>query len=63
MDRVKKVSRLKKKKKRVGPALIVIQKTQARQRKAATKHVNDLISLFCKETCGKGEKDKPGDVF
>ena len=63
MDKVKKVSRLKKKKKKVDPTVIVNQKTQARQRKAATKHVNDLVSLLCKETCGKVEKDKPEDVF
>ena len=53
----------KKKKKRVGPAVIVNQKTQARQRKVATKHVHTLVLLPCKETCGKVEEDKPEDVF
>ena len=48
MNKVKKVSRLKKNKKRVDPTVIVNQKTQARQRKAATKHVNNLVSLLFK---------------
>ena len=66
MDKLKKVSRLKKKKnkkKRVDTIVIVNQKTQARQRKVVTKHVNDLVSLLCKETCDKVEEDKPEDVF
>ena len=63
MDKVKKTSRLKKKKKRMDPTVIVNQKTQARQRKAVTKHVNNLVSLLCKETCGKVEKDKSEVVF
>jgi hypothetical protein len=63
MDKVRKVSRLKKKKKRVDPIVIANQKTQARQRKVAIKYVNDLVSLLCKETCGKVEKAKPEDVF
>jgi hypothetical protein len=50
---VKKVSRLKQKKKRMNPTVIVNQNTQSRHRKAATKHVHDLVSLLCKETCGK----------
>ena len=63
IDKVRKVSRLKKKTERVGPMVIVNQKTQARQEKAAIKHVNDLVSLLCKETCGKVEKAKPEDAF
>ena len=63
MDNVKRVSRLKKKKKRADSTVIVNQKTQSRQRKAATKHVNDLVSLLCKETCGQVEEEKPEDVF
>ena len=72
MDKVEKVSRLtkkkkrkkkKKKKRRVDPMVIVNQKTRARQRKAVTKNVKDLVSLLCKDTCGKVEEDKPEDVF
>jgi hypothetical protein len=40
-----------------------LQKTQARQKKAAIKCVNNLVSLLCKETCGKVEMDKPEDVY
>ena len=63
MDKVKKVSRLKQKKQRVDPILIVNQKTQTKQKKAAIKHVNSRVVLLCKETCGKIERDKPEDVL
>ena len=60
---MKKVSRLNKNKKRVDPTVIVNQRTQTRQHVATTKHVNGLVvSLLCKETCGKVEKDTPDDV-
>ena len=63
MDKVKKVSRLKKKKKRVDPTAIVDQKTQARQRKAAKKSRERSGVPALQEICGKVEKDKPEDVF
>ena len=47
----------------MNPTMIVNQKTQARQRKAVKKHVNNLVSLLREETCSKVEKDKPEDVF
>ena len=52
MEKMKMVSRLKKKKKRVDPIVMVNQKSQARQNKAAIKHVNDILSLLYKVTCG-----------
>ena len=63
IETVKKVLRLKKTKKRVDPTWIVNQKTQARQSEAATKHLNDMVSLLCKDICGKVEKEKHEDVF
>ena len=43
--------------------VIVNHKIHSRQRKAATKLKNNLVSLRCKETCGKVEEDKPEEVI
>ena len=64
MDKVKKVYRLKKKKKkRVDPVVIAKQKDKSRQQKAATKQVHDLVSLLGKDTCVQVEAEKSEDVF
>ena len=62
-DKAKKVSRLKKKKKRVDPIVIAKQIYESRQRKAAMKQVNDLVSFLDKETCGQVEAEKSEDVI
>ena len=55
MDRVKKVSRKKKAKRRDNPIVVAQQKDGYRQRKEALKRVNNLVSLLNEETCGRVE--------
>jgi hypothetical protein len=64
MNKAKKVSRLKKKKKKKTYVSVTAkQNDKSRQLKAAIKQVNDLVILLGKETCGKVEMEKTEDVF
>jgi hypothetical protein len=62
MDKVKKVSRLEKKK-RVDHVVSVQLRDRTRQRKAATECINELMSLPREETCGQVKVENLNNSF
>ena len=62
MDKMEKVSRLKKKK-NMDHAVHAQRGDKARQQRAATKHINELVLYLREELCGQVEVCNPNNVL